>query len=68
MAMMSHCDRHLPPIPVAVVRDLEMERRRRQEENIRLSRNSRAEESHVEGEGTRTIEEWKEMARWRGMG
>jgi len=66
MAMLTHCDGHLPPMPVAVSRDLARERRRRNDENIRLSRVSRSEESHVEGEGTRTLDEWKELA--RGMG
>lgn len=66
IVMTNHCDQHIPPMPAAVARDLEMESRRRSDENLRLSRVRKIEESHVEGEGTHTIEEWREMARWRG--
>jgi len=66
MAMMNHCDEHLPPIPRAVIMDISKENRRRSEENARLSRTSAEDESRVEGDGLHTIEEWKEIVRWRG--
>ena len=63
----NHCDEHLPRVPRAVLNDVAREGRRRTEENVHLMVSKREDESRAEGDGLRTIDEWKEMARWRGM-
>ena len=65
IVMTTHCDMHLPPMPIAVTRDLEKENERRSGENFRLMKISQSEVDHVEGDGRKTIAEWKEMARWK---